>query len=84
MSDLSTLYQTAETITNAYADAAQLASDETALPPETFPSHCPYTVEQLLDKGFYPAARAIAPALILASRITGYRWPRGGVAGLVG
>lgn len=46
------------TITEAYADAVQLASDETALSPETFPGHCPYTLEQLLDKAFYPQSRA--------------------------
>lgn len=46
----------AEAITAAYLDAVQLASDETALPPETFPSHCPYTLEQLLDKSYYPRA----------------------------
>ncbi|WP_213462767.1 DUF29 domain-containing protein [Thiocapsa sp.] len=46
-----------ETIADVYGDAVQLASDETALPPETFPRHCPYTVEQLLDKVFYPLSR---------------------------
>jgi hypothetical protein len=43
-----------EAMAEAYADAVQLASDETALPPETFPGQCPYSVEQLLDKGYYP------------------------------
>jgi hypothetical protein len=47
----------AETLTEAYADAVQLASDETGLPPETFPKHCPATIEQLLDKLYYPAPR---------------------------
>ena len=48
----------AEAINTVYADAVQLASDETGLPPDTFPSHCPYTVEHLLDKAYYPASHA--------------------------
>ena len=48
----------AETIIDAYADAMQLASDESGLPLETFPAHCPYTAEQLLDKLYYPAPHA--------------------------
>ena len=36
-------------LVEAYADAIQLACDETELPPETFPDECPYTVEQLLN-----------------------------------
>ena len=48
----------AETIVDAYADAMQLASDETGLPLETFPAQCPYTAEQLLDKLYYPAPHA--------------------------
>ena len=47
-----------EAIADAYADAVQLATDETALPPETFPTHCPYTAEQLLDRVYYPPSRA--------------------------
>lgn len=46
----------AETIAEAYLDAVQLASDETGLPPETFPADCPYLANQLLDNRFYPAA----------------------------
>jgi hypothetical protein len=45
----------AETIAEAYLDAVQLASDETGLPPETFPADCPYLANQLLDNRFYPA-----------------------------
>jgi len=44
----------AETIQAAYLDAVDLASKETSLTPETFPSDCPYTAEQLLQDGFYP------------------------------
>ncbi len=46
----------AETIAEAYVDAVQLASDETGLPPETFPTDCPYSIDQLLDNRFYPAS----------------------------
>ena len=32
-----------------YADAVELAADETELPEETFPADCPWTLEQLLS-----------------------------------
>jgi hypothetical protein len=38
----------------AYPDAVEIASDETGLLPTIFPDRCPYTVEQLLSKEFYP------------------------------
>ena len=41
-------------ISDAYRDAVELASDETGLDPATFPSHCPYTAEQMLDRRFWP------------------------------
>jgi hypothetical protein len=44
-------------IERTYPDAVELASDESGLPPETFPTHCPYPKDQLLDKGFFPAPR---------------------------
>lgn len=47
-----------ETIIDAYADAMQLASDETDLPLDTFPAQCPYSAEQLFDKLYYPDFRA--------------------------
>jgi hypothetical protein len=43
-------------ISDSYSDALFLASDETGLPEITFPQNCPYTIEQLLDKTFYPNA----------------------------
>jgi hypothetical protein len=43
-----------EAIANAYPDALELASDETQLAKTTFPEVCPYTIEQLLEKGFFP------------------------------
>ncbi len=46
----------AETILAAHPDAVDLASKETRLPPETFPAHCPYTAEQLLNDDFYPVS----------------------------
>jgi hypothetical protein len=45
----------AETIAEAYADARELAAEETRLPLKTFPEICPYTQAQILDKDFYPA-----------------------------
>ncbi|MGD2021491.1 MAG: DUF29 domain-containing protein [Thiohalocapsa sp.] len=46
----------AETIAAAYPDAADLASKEGHLPPETFPAQCPYSAEQLLQDDFYLGA----------------------------
>ncbi|MBV5311626.1 DUF29 domain-containing protein, partial [Chromatium okenii] len=43
-----------EVIAEVYPDAVDLASDETRLPITTFPTTCSYTLEQLLDKTFYP------------------------------
>jgi hypothetical protein len=44
-----------DSITDAYRYARRLAVDETDLPLKTFPPACPYSQEQILDKGFYPA-----------------------------
>ncbi len=38
----------------AYPKAVEIAVDETGLPKSTFPKDCPYTLEQLLDRTFYP------------------------------
>ena len=38
----------------AYKDARKLAEDETGLPIETFPHHCPWSVTQVLDEDFWP------------------------------
>lgn len=43
-----------EAIADIYPDAVDLASDETGLSLDAFPSHCPYRTEQVLDKMFYP------------------------------
>ena len=43
-----------EILSEAYEDALELAIKETRLPASTFPSECPYTVEQLLNDDFYP------------------------------
>jgi hypothetical protein len=42
----------------AYADARKLAMDETGLPLNTFPSHCPWTLAQIQDEDFLPPASA--------------------------
>lgn len=44
----------AATVKEAYPDAIDIASDETGLPPATFPNECPYTLEQLFDDNFFP------------------------------
>jgi len=43
-----------DVIQEAYPDALEITVDETGLSESTFPDSCPYTVEQLLDKKFYP------------------------------
>jgi hypothetical protein len=41
-------------VEDVYGDSVFLASDETNLPKSHFPQACPYSMEQLLDKAFYP------------------------------
>jgi hypothetical protein len=41
---------------DAYADAVELASVETGLTESAFPAQCPYRIEDLLDKEFWPEA----------------------------
>lgn len=41
-------------ILEAYPNALDITLDETDLPKSTFPESCPYTIEQLLDRKFYP------------------------------
>jgi len=43
------------TVTEVYLDALELATDDTGLAAATFPTTCPYAIEQLLDKTFYPS-----------------------------
>jgi Domain of unknown function DUF29 len=43
-----------DAIIEAYPDALESAIEETNLPESTFPQTCPYSLEQLLDKKFYP------------------------------
>ncbi len=44
----------ADAIATAYDDAFDLACKETRLPPETFPTQCPYRAEQIFNDDFYP------------------------------
>jgi hypothetical protein len=39
----------------AYPAARRLAIKETGMPPETFPTQCPYSIDQLLDEDFFPS-----------------------------
>jgi hypothetical protein len=41
-------------LTKGYPLARQWASDDTALSLTTFPAICPWTLEQVLDAGFWP------------------------------
>jgi hypothetical protein len=38
----------------AYIDGIELAFEKTSLPLTIFPSPCPYSFEQIMDKSFYP------------------------------
>lgn len=41
-------------IVDAYGDAVELASDDTGFSKSVFPTTCPYSPEQLLEKHFFP------------------------------
>jgi ribosomal protein L29 len=43
-----------EGIVEAYPDALEIALEETGLSESTFPKQCSYSLEQLLNKQFYP------------------------------
>lgn len=43
-----------EGVQRAYPNARDLAWSETGLPEALFPVTCPYTVQQILDKDFFP------------------------------
>jgi hypothetical protein len=46
-----------DAVQDAYPDAVKIAAKETQLPVQTFPTICPYTVEQLMDEDFYPQSQ---------------------------
>lgn len=43
-----------EFISDAYAEAKELASEETKIKAHLFPENCPYSTEQILDKNWLP------------------------------
>ena len=43
-----------QALASAYRKASREAVAETGLPAATFPEACPWTVEQVLDDGFWP------------------------------
>lgn len=47
-------YLQEEGILEAYPDALEIANDETGLSVSAFPERCPYSIEQMFDKTFYP------------------------------
>ena len=46
--------QLPDLLQDIYPDAVDAAAIETSLEKRTFPPHCPWTVEQLLDEEFWP------------------------------
>lgn len=44
-----------EELRDAYSDAVELAAAETGKPIEAFPADCPFTIEQVLSKEFWPS-----------------------------
>jgi len=44
-----------EALEKAYPKAVQLAHKETKLSKDSFPTNCPYLLEQILDDDFYPS-----------------------------
>lgn len=44
----------AQAVEKAYPNAVKIAAKETQLAKSTFPSTCPYTLDQLLNEDFYP------------------------------
>ncbi|NJO16903.1 MAG: DUF29 domain-containing protein [Thioploca sp.] len=46
-----------DAVLEAYPNALDIAVDETGLPKSTFPKSCSYTIEQLLDRKFYPTLK---------------------------
>lgn len=44
----------ASVLDKQYRIARLRASDETGLPVEVFPAHCPYSIPEILDEDFYP------------------------------
>ncbi|MEA3643961.1 MAG: DUF29 domain-containing protein [Lamprobacter sp.] len=47
-----------ELIDNAYGYATTAAVRETGLAPESFPEHCPWVYQQLMDAEFWPGSEA--------------------------
>jgi hypothetical protein len=43
-----------EALGKAYLKGVELAVKETDLPRSNFPSNCPYSLQEILDDGFYP------------------------------
>ncbi len=41
-------------VAEVYSRSVELASIETGLPEDTFPHECPFTAEQIMDRGFLP------------------------------
>jgi hypothetical protein len=46
--------EVSQMLADEYSGARADAIDETELSEKTFPSHCPFTMEQVLDERFWP------------------------------
>ena len=49
-------YEVEMRVGDVYANARNLAADETGLPLDTFPEACPWPMAQIMDEGFLPEA----------------------------
>ncbi|HHC24626.1 MAG TPA: DUF29 domain-containing protein [Desulfobacterales bacterium] len=47
-------HQMEKKITEAYSDAVEYAAAKTGIPESDFPQTCPYSMDEALDKNFYP------------------------------
>ncbi len=45
----------AASVEDIYPDAVESASIETGLPAQTFPAGCPFSVDQILERTFFPS-----------------------------
>jgi hypothetical protein len=55
LSDSPSLHQIPENeLPLVYVDTVAGAIEETRLPPESFPAHCPYSAREILESGFFP------------------------------
>lgn len=47
-------HELAEKLNHAYEQATLIATQETGLPENSFPKECPFSLQQCLDRDFFP------------------------------